>query len=116
MTPVHDDDSDILHHHHNLPCQENPRSDDIPQQDWADLSYEDIALKIFSLYISTSEIPTADLKAIIDRSYSTFRAKEVAPLVHLKDDLYLLELFHGPSYSFKDCPCLSCRGCSGVLS
>ncbi|KAK0754121.1 putative threonine synthase [Schizothecium vesticola] len=72
-------------------------------QDWADLSYEDIALKIFSFYISTSEIPTADLKAIIDRSYSTFRAKEVAPLVHLKDDLYLLELFHGPSYSFKDC-------------
>ncbi|KAK1825783.1 tryptophan synthase beta subunit-like PLP-dependent enzyme [Podospora conica] len=72
-------------------------------QDWADLSYEDIALKIFSLYISTSEIPTADLKAIIDRSYSTFRAKDVAPLVHLKDDLYLLELFHGPSYSFKDC-------------
>lgn len=70
---------------------------------WKDLSYPELALKIFSLFISTDEIPTDDLKAIIDRSYSTFRAKEVVPLRHLKDNLYLLELFHGPSYSFKDC-------------
>ncbi|PYH88973.1 threonine synthase [Aspergillus ellipticus CBS 707.79] len=73
-------------------------------QSWKDLSYPELALKIFSLYISTSEIPTEELKGIIDRSYSTFRAEDVVPLVHLKDDnLYLLELFHGPSYSFKDC-------------
>ncbi|RYP68619.1 hypothetical protein DL771_006591 [Monosporascus sp. 5C6A] len=70
---------------------------------WKDLSYEELALQIFSLYISGSEIPTDDLRGIIDRSYSTFREKDVAPLVHLQDDhLYLLELFHGPSYSFKD--------------
>lgn len=55
------------------------------------------------MYISTDEIPTDELKAIIDRSYTTFRANSVVPLVHLKDNLYLLELFHGPSYSFKDC-------------
>lgn len=55
------------------------------------------------LYISESEIPSEDLKAIIDRSYSTFRAEEVTPLVHIQDHLHLLELFHGPSYSFKDC-------------
>ncbi|KAF9886939.1 threonine synthase [Aspergillus nanangensis] len=73
-------------------------------QSWKDLSYADLAFQIFSLYISPSEIPPNDLKAIIDRSYSTFRADEVVPLVHLQDDnLYLLELFHGPSYSFKDC-------------
>ncbi|KAI5861743.1 putative threonine synthase [Durotheca rogersii] len=71
---------------------------------WKDLSYTELALRIFSLYISTSEIPSDDLKAIIDRSYSTFRAEDVAPLIRLKgDNLYLLELFHGPSYSFKDC-------------
>ncbi|KAL3472751.1 threonine synthase [Aspergillus californicus] len=73
-------------------------------QSWKDLSYQELALKIFSLYISTSEIPTDDLRGIIDRSYSTFRADEVTPLVHPQDgDLYLLELFNGPSYSFKDC-------------
>jgi threonine synthase len=70
---------------------------------WKDLSYAELAFKIFSLYISTDEIPADDLKAIIDRSYSTFRAQDITPLVHLQDNLYLLELFHGPSYSFKDC-------------
>ncbi|KAI1193508.1 tryptophan synthase beta subunit-like PLP-dependent enzyme [Nemania serpens] len=73
-------------------------------QEWKDLSYTELAFRIFSLYISTDEIPADDLKAIIERSYSTFRADNVAPLVHLQDNnLYLLELFHGPSYSFKDC-------------
>ncbi|KAK3343489.1 tryptophan synthase beta subunit-like PLP-dependent enzyme [Lasiosphaeria hispida] len=71
---------------------------------WKDLSYPELALRIFSLYISADEIPTEDLRGIIERSYSTFRAEEVVPLVHLQDsNLYLLELFHGPSYSFKDC-------------
>ncbi|WEW56230.1 threonine synthase [Emydomyces testavorans] len=71
---------------------------------WKDLSYADLAFRIFRLYISSCEIPGDDLKSIIDRSYSTFRAKDVTPLVHLQDNnLYLLELFHGPSYSFKDC-------------
>lgn len=27
----------------------------------------------------------------------------MTPLVKLQDNLHLLELFHGPSYSFKDC-------------
>ncbi|KAL2691378.1 hypothetical protein Neosp_001763 [[Neocosmospora] mangrovei] len=72
-------------------------------ESWKDLSYTDLAFQIFSLYISRSEIPADDLKAIIERSYSTFRAKEVTPLVKLQDNLHLLELFHGPSYSFKDC-------------
>nr|WOD45935.1 hypothetical protein [Trichoderma atroviride] len=72
-------------------------------REWKDLSYPELAFEILSLYISRSEIPADDLKAIIDRSYSTFRSKDVAPLVHLENNLYLLELFHGPSYSFKDC-------------
>ncbi|ENH63242.1 threonine synthase [Fusarium oxysporum f. sp. conglutinans race 2 54008] len=72
-------------------------------QSWKDLSYQELAFQIFSLYISRSEIPAEDLQGIINRSYSTFRAQEVTPLVQLKDNLHLLELFHGPSYSFKDC-------------
>ena len=61
-----------------------------------------MAYEILSLYISPSEIPADDLRAIIDRSYSTFRAPETTPLVHLHDNLYLLELFHGPTFAFKD--------------
>lgn len=79
-------------------------ANDRSQQSWKDLSYAELAFKIVSLYISPSEIPPEDLKGIIERSYSTFRAEDVVPLTHLQDDnLYLLELFHGPSYSFKDC-------------
>lgn len=80
--------------------QEIPKA--VDWQSWADLSFADLAFRILSLYISPSEIPPADLKSIIDRSYSTFRSTEVTPLVHLNDNLYLLELFHGPTFAFKD--------------
>ena len=72
-------------------------------REWQNLTYPELAFEILSLYISRSEIPAKDLRAMINRSYSTFRAQDVTPLVHLEKDLYLLELFHGPSYSFKDC-------------
>jgi threonine synthase len=69
---------------------------------WRDLTFEELAFKVLSLYISDSEIPAADLKGIISRSYSTFRTRDITPLVHLHDNLYLLELFHGPTFAFKD--------------
>lgn len=74
------------------------------QTKWQTLSFSELALELLSLYISTSEIPRTDLKEIIDRSYSTFRAPETTPLVALNesDNLYLLELFHGPTFAFKD--------------
>ena len=57
-----------------------------------------------SLYISPSEIPSADLKVLIQKSYSTFRHPDIAPLAPLvpEDNLHILELFHGPTFAFKD--------------
>ncbi|KAG8417695.1 hypothetical protein J3458_005182 [Metarhizium acridum] len=55
-----------------------------------------------SLYISQSEIPSPDLRDLVDRSYSTFRSDQVTPLVQLDGNHYLLELFHGPTFAFKD--------------
>ncbi|OSS45688.1 hypothetical protein B5807_09648 [Epicoccum nigrum] len=71
---------------------------------WQHLSFEELAYEIFSCYISSSEIPAADLKDIIHRSYSTFRAKDVTPTVTLdkEKNIHLLELFHGPTFAFKD--------------
>ncbi|KAF2704469.1 tryptophan synthase beta subunit-like PLP-dependent enzyme [Pleomassaria siparia CBS 279.74] len=71
---------------------------------WQHLSFEHLAYEIFSLYISPSEIPAADLKGIIHRSYSTFRVKDITPTVTLdeKNNIHLLELFHGPTFAFKD--------------
>lgn len=74
------------------------------ETEWRDLSFEDLAFQIMSLYISPSEIPPNDLKDIIKRSYATFRHPERTPLVELdsKQNLHLLELFHGPTFAFKD--------------
>ncbi|OCK85964.1 threonine synthase-like protein [Lepidopterella palustris CBS 459.81] len=71
---------------------------------WKDLSFEDLAFEIFSLYISPSEIPSADLKDLIKHSYSTFRTPDVTPIVTLdkEKNIHLLELFHGPTFAFKD--------------
>ncbi|CDK27734.1 unnamed protein product [Kuraishia capsulata CBS 1993] len=71
---------------------------------WSDLSFEELAFNILRNFIAASEIPDADLKLLVEKSYSTFRTKDVTPLVKLDshDNLYLLELFHGPTYAFKD--------------
>lgn len=80
--------------------EEIPKADGWKQ--WKDLSFTELAFEIMSLYISPAEIPPADLKDIIAKSYTTFRAPETTPLVHLKGNLWLLELFHGPTFAFKD--------------
>ena len=70
---------------------------------WRGLSYEALALEIMSLYIGPDDIPKAALKDIIDRSYGTFRDRDVTPVVPLGvDGLHVLELFHGPTFAFKD--------------
>jgi len=73
-------------------------------QRWRDLPFSSLAYEILSLYISPSEIPSDDLKNIIQRSYSTFRHRAVTILHPLRpsQNLHLLELFHGPTFAFKD--------------
>ncbi|GAA6019376.1 hypothetical protein JCM10207_001277 [Rhodosporidiobolus poonsookiae] len=72
------------------------------QHDWAKLSFTELALELYSLFISESEIPRADLKDLIDRSYATFRHEQVTPLHRVGDKEFILELFHGPTFAFKD--------------
>ncbi len=68
---------------------------------WQGLSYQDLTLELFSLFTG-DEILRSELKAMIDESYATFRHPEVTPVRRLSGDLYLLELFHGPTFAFKD--------------
>jgi threonine synthase len=65
----------------------------------ASLAYPELAFQIINLF--AGEIPSADLKNLVDRSYSTFTHPEVTPVVH-KNGVYILELFHGPTLAFKD--------------
>ena len=65
----------------------------------AGLAYPQLALNILSRFID--DIPHDDLRDLIDRSYATFEHPEVTPVI-AKDDIYILELFHGPTLAFKD--------------
>ncbi|MCR8634392.1 MULTISPECIES: threonine synthase [Paenibacillus] len=68
---------------------------------WQQLSYQELALEVFSLFVN-NEIPRADLKKLVDDSYSTFRHEDVTPVHQINEGLYVLELFHGPTFAFKD--------------
>jgi len=69
--------------------------------DWADLDYPELAFEIISLF--TTDIPSDDLRDLISRSYvGTFDSDpEVAPISPL-GDMFVMELWHGPTMSFKD--------------
>ena len=70
--------------------------------EWTNYSFQQLASVILSLYISPEEIPSTDLKSLVDKSYSTFRDATITPLHTLRPQLHILELFHGPTYAFKD--------------
>jgi threonine synthase len=68
-------------------------------EEWRKLSYPELAFEIISQYVD--DIPQADLKQIINRSYATFTHPEVTPVVK-QDGVFILELFHGVTLAFKD--------------
>jgi threonine synthase len=73
------------------------------REEWKSYSFVDLSVAILSLYISPDEISRDELRAIVTRSYATtFRHPDVTPLTKLSDNEFILELFHGPTYSFKD--------------
>jgi len=71
---------------------------------WAELSYTELAFEMLSLFIDRSIIPESDLKKLIHTSFSGFEHPEVIPFTFLDEDdpLIMMELFHGPTLSFKD--------------
>lgn len=66
---------------------------------WRALPYRKLALELMRLF--ADDIPAADLEALIERSYATFREPEVTP-VRAVGLVFILELFHGPTLAFKD--------------
>ncbi|KAF8208308.1 threonine synthase [Mycena galopus ATCC 62051] len=69
---------------------------------WKTYSFVDLSVAILSLYISREEISEADLRTLVEKSYQTFRHPDITPLKRLDERRYVLELFHGPTFAFKD--------------
>ena len=66
---------------------------------WKNLPYQYLAVEILSRFID--DIPRHTLEDLIERSYSSFKHPQVTPITP-RGDLYILELFHGPTLAFKD--------------
>jgi len=66
---------------------------------WRGLGFVDLAARVMSHFVD--DIDSAVLGDILRRSYASFDAPDVVPLVALRD-VHVLELFHGPTLAFKD--------------
>lgn len=78
-----------------------PQLDEDDLRNLRGLSYADVAQKVITPFIGGS-IPDEDLRRIIDKAYAGFSHHCVTPLTQLDSQLWLLELFHGPTLAFKD--------------
>ncbi len=65
---------------------------------WSTLSYVELAIEVIGLFC---DLPRVDVEDLVRRSYATFDADDVVPLVPVGDG-YIMELFHGPTLAFKD--------------
>jgi threonine synthase len=63
--------------------------------------YIGAACSILSRFVGES-FSADELRADVESAYATFDTPEIAPLVQIGEDRYLLELFHGPTLAFKD--------------
>ena len=64
------------------------------------LSYYQLSTEIINIFTGNF-ISKDNLSSLINKSYSSFREKEVVKISNI-GDLKLLELFHGPTLAFKD--------------
>ncbi|MED5403056.1 MAG: threonine synthase [SAR324 cluster bacterium] len=67
---------------------------------WRSLDFTALSLEIMLMFTS-GRIPRDGLKPLIERSYKTFRHPEITPVNSL-GRIHILELFHGPTFAFKD--------------
>ncbi len=67
----------------------------------ASLSYPELSAAVAGRFVGDT-FSAAELEEAAAEAYRGFRHEEIAPLRKLSDDLYLLELFWGPTLSFKD--------------
>lgn len=70
-------------------------------ESWRCLSYADLAVEVISKFVGEDQVPRANLEDIVKRGCAAFRSDEVTPVVDIGGHA-VLELFHGPTFAFKD--------------
>ncbi|MEO1194373.1 MAG: threonine synthase [Pseudomonadota bacterium] len=70
-------------------------------QDLAGADYRELAATMLRPFLGSSAL-AAPLPDLLSAAYAGFAHKAVAPLVQVAPNLWLLELFHGPTLAFKD--------------
>ena len=69
--------------------------------DLRNLHYSDLAYEIIYPYCGKS-IEQENLRSILKKTYKKFHHPKTAPLFKLEENKYILELFYGPTFAFKD--------------
>jgi threonine synthase len=89
--------------------EQYPQFSDTDLSAMRQMSYADLAYTILSRLID--DIPAADLKTIVTKTYTpevyayarpSQNAADITPTLKLEDGLYLLSLSNGPTLAFKD--------------
>ena len=63
--------------------------------------YAEAAARIMAPFLD-EDFASDEMKSLTAAAYSSFRHAAVAPLTQIDDNLFVLELFHGPTLAFKD--------------
>ena len=64
-------------------------------------SYQEIALIVLYPFVKEN-ISENNLKSILKKTFSNFNHPEIAPLININKNKFILELFYGPTLAFKD--------------
>ena len=67
------------------------------------MNYAELAVRVMTPFLG-GRVDEADLADMVEDSYRDFTHSAVAPLKQLDSDIWLMELFHGPTLAFKDYP------------
>lgn len=81
--------------------RESPRLTPAQIGGFAGKSYAQVAEDVIAPFVGDT-IESGAFRAMLEAAYSTFRHPAVTPLAQIGDNLFLLELFHGPTLAFKD--------------
>jgi len=70
-------------------------------ESWRSLTYAQMSVQLISKFVKEDQVPMDKLEDIVTRSCNAFRSEDVTPIVEVGGHA-VLELFHGPTFAFKD--------------